>query len=183
MEGAALAWYRWVEARSSCHTWEKLKKKLLVRFQPSYEGNVYQQFLSIQQVGTARDYVCEFEKLAGQMLDFPEEVLEATFIKGLKPKLRSAVRIMEPKSLSKAMKAAVRIEENKNGGASKTWGGTVRGSTSSQFKTGTPLSVGNQATVKMEGGYMGPFKRLTETKITEKRAKGLCFRCDGKFGP
>ncbi|CAH1413907.1 unnamed protein product [Lactuca virosa] len=65
MEWAALAWYRWVEAQSSCHTWEKLKKKLLVRFQPSYEGNVYQQFLSVQQVGTARDYVCEFEKLAG----------------------------------------------------------------------------------------------------------------------
>lgn len=150
MEDSALAWYRWVEARSPCRTWEKLKKKLLVRFQPSYEGNIYEQFLSIHQAGTARDYVCEFEKLAGQMLDLPEEVLEGTFIKGLKPELRSAVRVSQPKSLSKAMKVAVMIEENKNGGVPKTGG--ARGVPGSQFRTGTPTLTINQPTVKKEGG-------------------------------
>ena len=27
------------------------------------------------------------------------------------------------------------------------------------------------------------FKRLTETKIQDKRAKGLCFRCNERFSP
>ena len=29
----------------------------------------------------------------------------------------------------------------------------------------------------------GTFKRLTESEIQAKRAKGLCFRCDEKFSP
>lgn len=27
----------------------------------------------------------------------------------------------------------------------------------------------------------GKFKRLTEAEVTNKRVKGLCFRCDEKF--
>lgn len=29
----------------------------------------------------------------------------------------------------------------------------------------------------------GPFKRLTEAELAEKRSKGLCFKCDEKFVP
>ena len=28
-----------------------------------------------------------------------------------------------------------------------------------------------------------PLKRMTKIEIAEKRAKGLCFRCDEKFSP
>nr|GEZ42526.1 putative mitochondrial protein [Tanacetum cinerariifolium] len=28
-----------------------------------------------------------------------------------------------------------------------------------------------------------PFRRMTESEYADKKAKGLCFRCDGKFGP
>ncbi|GJY41827.1 hypothetical protein Tco_0429097, partial [Tanacetum coccineum] len=41
--------------------------------------------------GTARAYVALFEKLAGQLVGVSEQVLEATFIKGLKSDLRASV--------------------------------------------------------------------------------------------
>ena len=39
------------------------------------------------------------------------------------------------------------------------------------------------ASVKTGRGPGDNFKRLTEAEYTEKRAKGLCFKCDQKFGP
>lgn len=37
--------------------------------------------------------------------------------------------------------------------------------------------------MKKESGLNSTFKRLTEAEFLDKRAKGLCFKCDGKFGP
>ena len=33
------------------------------------------------------------------------------------------------------------------------------------------------------GGTKPLFKRLTEAEVAEKKSKGLCFRCDNKYGP
>nr|GEY04233.1 ankyrin repeat-containing protein [Tanacetum cinerariifolium] len=43
-------------------SWEELKRRLLDRFQPSQEGNLYEQFLAITQDGSAREYVGLFEE-------------------------------------------------------------------------------------------------------------------------
>ncbi|GKB79335.1 hypothetical protein Tco_0946230 [Tanacetum coccineum] len=72
-----------------------------------------QSFSAIYTVGSAREYVALFEKLAGQLVGVPEIILEGTFIKGLKQDLRVVVRVLNPEGLSYAMKLAVSIEENK----------------------------------------------------------------------
>ncbi|PWA90367.1 hypothetical protein CTI12_AA101470 [Artemisia annua] len=64
------------------------------------------------QEGTAREYVAMFEKLACQVVGVAQSVLEATFIKGLKPDLWAAVRVMKPESLAHAMDLAISIEDN-----------------------------------------------------------------------
>ncbi|GJU39502.1 UBN2 domain-containing protein [Tanacetum coccineum] len=56
MEGEALSWYRWSEGRTSFHSWDGFKRRLLIRFQHSKEGNLYEQFLAITQEGSARAY-------------------------------------------------------------------------------------------------------------------------------
>ncbi|GKC40958.1 ankyrin repeat-containing protein [Tanacetum coccineum] len=83
LEGEALSWYCWSEGRSPFRSWEGLKRRLLNRFQQTQQGNLFEQFLTITQDGTARAYVALFEKLAGQLVGVSEQVLEATFIKGL----------------------------------------------------------------------------------------------------
>ncbi|GJT16280.1 ankyrin repeat-containing protein [Tanacetum coccineum] len=97
LEGEALSWYCWSEGRSPFRSWEGLKRRLLNRFQQTQQGNLFEQFLTITQDGTAQAYVALFEKLAGQLVGVSEQVLEATFIKGLKPDLRASVTIEENK--------------------------------------------------------------------------------------
>nr|GEV04413.1 Ty3/gypsy retrotransposon protein [Tanacetum cinerariifolium] len=43
---------------------------------------------------------------------------------------------------------------------------------------GINYRTSNEAIVKPK-----PFKRLTDAEFADKRAKGICFRCDEKFGP
>ncbi|GJS64182.1 ankyrin repeat-containing protein [Tanacetum coccineum] len=95
------------EARSPFRLWEGLKRRLFERFQLSQEGTLYEQFLAITQEGTAREYIGLFETLARQLVGIPEEVMEGTFIKGLRPELRLAVRVMQPEGLNHAMKLAI----------------------------------------------------------------------------
>nr|GEV80902.1 ankyrin repeat-containing protein [Tanacetum cinerariifolium] len=55
------------EARAPFRSWEEQKRRFLDRFQPSQEGNLHEQFLSITQDGSAREYVSLFEQIAAQL--------------------------------------------------------------------------------------------------------------------
>ncbi|PWA86439.1 Ankyrin repeat-containing protein [Artemisia annua] len=96
LEGSALSWFRWTNNREPFISWEELKRRLLHRFQSSQDGNLHEQFFSISQQGTAREYVTLFERMAAQLPGLQEEVLEGIFIKGLKQDLRTAIRTQKP---------------------------------------------------------------------------------------
>ncbi|GJX00863.1 ankyrin repeat-containing protein [Tanacetum coccineum] len=193
LEGQALSWYRWSDGRTPFRSWENFKRRLLDRFQQSQEGSLYEQFLAITQDGSAREYVALFEKLAGQLVGVPETILEGTFIKGLKQDLRAAVRVLNPEGLSHAMKLAVSIEENKLFGSASQGGGTnsatnysncISGSGSTQNLVSTaPIERKTGSVSSVSTMRSSQFKRLTESEMAEKRSKGLCFKCDEKYGP
>ncbi|GJY03101.1 ankyrin repeat-containing protein [Tanacetum coccineum] len=164
MEGEALSWYRWSEGRTPFHSWDGFKRRLLIRFQQSQEGNLYEQFLAITQEESARAYVALFEKLACQLVGISESVMEATFIKGLKPALRATVRVMNPEGLNHAMELAVSIEDN-------------------ELYEGVMQSKGVAAIVGQTTSKGDNFRRMTESEIKDRRAKGLCFRCEEKYTP
>ncbi|PWA47042.1 hypothetical protein CTI12_AA503080 [Artemisia annua] len=194
LEGEALSWHCWSEGRSPFRSWDGLKRRLLNRFQQTQQGNMYEQFLTITQVETAREYVALFEKLAGQLVGVSEQVLEATFIKGLKPDLRAALRVMHPEGLNHAMILAVTIKENKTfdngarGGGSYRSGGTTTNFSGYRNNTSSTRTLLSTASTSNKGGNnstgrISQFKRLTEAELADKRSKGLCFKCDQKFGP
>ena len=160
LEGAPLNWF---------------KRRLLERFQASREGSALEQFLSIQQTSSVREYVDQCESFAGQLGYTSESVQESTFTKGLKEEVRSAVRIAEPASLAQAIRMAIRIDENKAGGSSKNGGSAAKPGYGYQGKVTT---ANPPSTAKKEG-----FKYLTPKELTEKRANGLCYKCDAKFAP
>ncbi|PWA92646.1 hypothetical protein CTI12_AA039820 [Artemisia annua] len=83
--------------------------------------------------------------------------MEATFTKGLKPALRVAVRVMNPASLNHAMELAVTIEDN-------------------QLYEGVMQSNGAAAIVGQTSTKGDNFRRMTESEIQDRKAKGLCFR-------
>ncbi|GJV48810.1 hypothetical protein Tco_1439022 [Tanacetum coccineum] len=135
--------------------------RILKGFQQSQEGSLYEQFLAITQDGSAREYVALFEKLA--------------------------------EGLSHAMKLAVSIEENKLFGSASQGGGTnsatnysncISGSGSTQNLVSTaPIERKTGSVSSVSTMRSSQFKRLTESEMAEKRSKGLCFKCDEKYGP
>ncbi|GKB77672.1 ankyrin repeat-containing protein [Tanacetum coccineum] len=127
-------------------------------------GTLYEQFLAITQEESARAYVALFEKLACQLVGIPESVMEATFIKGLKPALRAIVRVINPEGLNLAIELAVSIEDN-------------------ELYEGVMQSKGVAAIVGQTTSKGDNFRRITESEIKDRRAKGLCFRYEEKYTP
>nr|GEU55879.1 putative mitochondrial protein [Tanacetum cinerariifolium] len=82
---------------------------------------------------------------------------EGTFIKGLRPELRSAVRVMQPEGLNQAMKLAIMIDDKKLNGV-----------------------VGKSAPKPLTWGYNAG-QIYNGLEMAEKHSKGICFRCDEKF--
>ncbi|GJU49209.1 putative mitochondrial protein, partial [Tanacetum coccineum] len=192
-EGEALAWYRWYEQQEPFESWDHLKEELLDRFQFTKEGDLYQQFLSIVQTGTLREYRSLFEKLVGQLTGISAKVLYSTYIKGLKPEIRSGLRILQPTGLRDAMWLAQMIEDNQVSGRSNS-GSWLAGKSSYNPGHAITKNVGDTSSC-MSSTLLGSqnssnnsrarnqFKELTDSELHKKRTKGLCFRCDQKYGP
>ncbi|GJX87043.1 hypothetical protein Tco_0337817 [Tanacetum coccineum] len=91
----------------------------ILKFKDFRNKNNYEQQLYVWK---ARPYLGidgvkdELHSIRGMVLkgvfEVPETVMEATFIKGLEPTLRAAVRVMNPEGLNHAMELAVSIEDN-----------------------------------------------------------------------
>nr|GEY20226.1 hypothetical protein [Tanacetum cinerariifolium] len=117
------------------------------------------------------EIITVFKKMAAQLPGLQEEVQERIFIKGLKPDLRVVVRTQNPAGVRQAMELALLIDEAGKGGAAiqpnKVGGGVLQ------------TSIG----ATRVGTGKAPFKRMTEAEMADKRAKGLCYQCDEKYGP
>lgn len=107
----------------------------------------------------------------GQLEQVPESIQESKFIKGLKEDVREAVRIVEPESLTQAICMAIKINENQTKGLSRSrvGFGTPKQGTNFISKNNTTVST---TSVKQEASRPGAFKRITQTKLAEKRAHG-----------
>ncbi|KAI0510388.1 hypothetical protein KFK09_010989 [Dendrobium nobile] len=140
------------------------------------------------QEGTLMEYSEQFEYLANRMDRLPEFVLEGNFMKGLKPKVRAAIRVMRHRDLGEFMELAQLLEDQRHlekgvGGSSS--GGSYRMTTTFLApKEPTPSTLRETSKEKTVGGRPGDnFKKLTEIELQEKRAKEICFRCDEWYTP
>ena len=52
------------------------------------------------------EYRKKFELLSGRLRDISEAMLEGNFMKGLKPKIRAALRLLRPRGLGESMELA-----------------------------------------------------------------------------
>uniref|UniRef100_A0A1S8ADV7 Aminoacyl-tRNA ligase n=1 Tax=Citrus limon TaxID=2708 RepID=A0A1S8ADV7_CITLI len=207
LEGKALAWFQWREQRQPMRSWGEFKDRLLERFQATQEGGLHEQFFALTQERTVMEYREKFELLSGRLGGLPEAVLEGNFMKGLKLEIRASLRLLRPRGLGESMELAQMIEDKNTierinrsslvdfsyrnntplvGQKTQTLGfqrefqNTLSGGQKMQMMG---LQRDSQRD-RVSGARLGvTFKRLTETEIQDKRAKGVCFRCDEKFSP
>ena len=110
-EDEALAWYRWTDASTPFMSWEGLKRQLWGRFGSSQSGSLCGRFLSIKQMEIVAEYKRDFEIMSASMASLPDEVLEGTFVKGLKLEIQAEVRVLKPIGLGPLMEKAQLVEE------------------------------------------------------------------------
>ena len=145
------------------------------------------------------------------MTGLSDEVLESTFVKGLKVEIRAEIRVLKPIGLGSIMEMTQRLEEKNQalkslkmytgfksggpnlsglseapkmgGGINKTssWGAREGNKTNEPFPTKT-VAWGNRPSFT-PNFRDGPRQRLnlTEAKLQARREKGLCFHCDEKY--
>ncbi|XP_063944151.1 uncharacterized protein LOC135150826 isoform X1 [Daucus carota subsp. sativus] len=209
MDGDALRWYQWENKRRPIRRWDDLKGFILRQFRSVSGGSLYEQWLSTTQSTTVKEYRRAFIEKAAPLDRVSEDVLMGHFINGLKDEIKAEVRVLSPLNLEQAMELAVRIEEKQRVASFRkpnlslvktgTFSSYTKGSStvaplslSSPSTPGTSRSWG-PASPESQGSVQSPqhsvlstkrsgdVRRLTDKELQEKRAKGLCYRCDDKW--
>lgn len=209
LDGEALRWYQWENKRHPIRRWSDLKGFILRQFRSINGGSLYEQWLSTAQTSTVSEYRRKFIETASPLDRVSEDMLLGQFITGLKEEIKAEVRLLNPVSLEQAMELAVRVEEKQRvaNGRKQGFGSIRTGSYSIYSKNSTPITPysygpSHSPTQNRQGGphfpesqgsvqspksvsqitkAVGEVRRLTEKELQEKRAKGLCYRCDEKW--
>lgn len=186
LQGDALAWFRWSNRQNQITNWEELKTLFLRKFRPIQGGDLYEQWSSLEQDGNTGDYIRRFIELAAPLDGVSDRVALGSFIKGLKPIIKNELRLWAPTDLGRAMDLAQQIEE-KNRVIRSSGFGSLGFRSSTQLKTPNyPTTNTHQPTPNYKPGVHfrrshGEDKPLTESQINNKRAKGLCYKCDERW--
>ena len=69
-------------------------------------AHFHEQFLVIKQNGLVAKYRRHFELLSALLNWLSVEVMESTFVKGLKPEVKAELRLMRPNGLAQIMELA-----------------------------------------------------------------------------
>lgn len=110
-EGVALNWYRSKEEREPFKDWRDLKLRLLKRFRRKKTRSVCGRFLAVKLETTVKKYCEEFEELVAPLPHLSDEILENTFINGLKPVMQAEVRCFRPVDPEDMMEMAQLVED------------------------------------------------------------------------
>ena len=202
LEGQALLWFQWEHRRRPIERWEQVKTLLRRQFRSQSAGTLQEQWLAHRQGGTVMDYRLRFIELLAPLENVSEELSLGQFLNGLREDIRAEVRILGPLTVDHAMELAHMVEDKLNVGKQK-WENKlalnplVKPNNYMGQSTLSPRSY-NSPSLKSYSNYspsgistgssplpvtkpMGELRRLSEKELQDKRAKGLCFRCDGKW--
>ncbi|KAG2311911.1 hypothetical protein Bca52824_023468 [Brassica carinata] len=174
--------------------WSEFKRRLLARFTESFEKTPGKRLFSLQQSGSAAEYVREFQELAHQV-KLAEENLIDIFFNGLKQELKEVIKMKEPKTLPDHIEAVMKMEDSefcKMFALLKE-----QESKSGKQSSKPPIRYGSQfwkpKQQTLESGQRQEDKQ-GQTKLTEKqplklsdaeydykRKNGLCFKCPERW--
>ncbi|XP_042487967.1 uncharacterized protein LOC122068169 [Macadamia integrifolia] len=168
LEGDAQLWYQLLkdENDNAPITWQEFKKEIFVRYGPSHYQDFFGELTKLRQIGTVREYQNQFSKLLLRAGKLSSDQQVGCFTRGLKENLKVDVQACQPTTLSAAI-GLTRLYESRNQASRTMLSAPLKKPVNSPSNPSTGL----------------PIKRLTPAKLSERRAKGLCFNCNEKFGP
>lgn len=103
-------------------------------FRPTNVGTLHEQWLATSQTTTVEEYQKAFMEFASPLNDIPESIMMGQFMNGLKDKIKSEIRVLNPYTLEDAMDLVIRVEErNRVQGLKRNGVGPTKNGTFSYF--------------------------------------------------
>ncbi|KAI5440627.1 hypothetical protein KIW84_010199 [Lathyrus oleraceus] len=180
LEGCAAAWFQWAMRHNLLPFWSVFLEAVRDRFSPT-----------------------AYEDVEGDL----SKLTQRFFITGLKRNLRQELQFHRPPTLMAAfaMTRAYEARLDDNPTHVKSWSHGSSSASSPIFLNPTPASTHNPST-QTQHRALNPYTSLTQkttpqpallptpnstslvhlispAEIRDRRAKGLCFKCDEKLGP
>ena len=200
LEGPALHWYKSASTNGRLEHWEEFSAAISRRF--GAEG--YEDFdallTKLVQRTTVGAFQEEFEKISSRCNPtWSDSLLRSTFVSGLRGEIQADVKALRPATLEDAFQYAILMERKHKEMRShgRTFGtgrdsryparptGVGAGSSSAPRTVG--VTPGQRAPLRpsndVKGGTRPAVRTLTPAQVEERRAKGLCFRCDEQYTP
>lgn len=130
------------------------------------------ELANLKQRTTVEDYQQQFQSLSARTQELNSSQQIGLFTAGLKEDLRLEVELQKPNTLGAAMNLA-RTFERKHRSIFFARRNSRPATTSEKGASGPIQGVGHTPTPF--------FKKITKEEIEERKAKGLCFKCDKAY--
>lgn len=169
LEDLPLQWFQWFE---KCHhhiSWDLFKQGLIARFGPNTYEDAVGDLTKLKQTTTVKAYQEQFEILANKTQNLPENFFVSCFISGLKEEIQPGVLMFRPTSITQAIGLAKLQEASIDAITKKTRYG-------SKSEGILPLPQN-----KFHMGSGSFVRKELPRELEDKKAKGLCFRCNEKY--
>lgn len=179
--GDAREWYRSFKIANPFPPWPILVDEVLSFFSNS-RGKPIDEFKRVHQVGKVEEYIRAFLKAKTRLfcktqIDH-EEFYLGCFISGLKEEIKNTIDLFDPSTLNQAFDYARKIETTLEGAAKRN-----------SYHSKPPFSSQPKLLKYNEGGApkwsegQNQSNRKTGNPLTieQKKALGLCFRCNEKY--
>ncbi|WZZ44065.1 hypothetical protein YC2023_040324 [Brassica napus] len=192
----ALSWFNYELEYRPFTDWSEFKRRLLARFTNSFEKTPGKRLFSLQQSGSAAEYVREFQELA-HMVKLAEENLIDIFFNGLKQELKEVIKMKKPRTLPDHIEAVMKMEdsefckmfallkeqENKTGKQSTEpsprYSSQYWKPKQQTFDSGKKQED-KQGQTKMVEKQHQPLK-LYDADYDYKKKNGLCYKCPKRW--
>lgn len=185
--GTVALWLQTYEAQHNIDNWVHLCVAVCQKFGRDLYFSQMSQTLDIKQTSDVDSYYKEFEQLQHQLLThnhtLDDTFFAAIFLKGLRKEIHLAIILHKPRPVDAALTLALLQEAQlaKNKGSKyeyKRWHNTAGAG-----KLGThPVEVVTNANSNKQSEAQNTTAKFLALKA-QRRARGECFKCGGKFEP
>lgn len=200
-EGRAAAWFQWASRNELLTSWSVFVDVVRIRFGPSLYDDVEGDLSKLTKIGFVADFQAQFEDLMNKVIGISESHLISFFITSLKRSLRRELQFHRPPTLMEAFAMAkayeARLDDTPVSG--KPWSrGLAQSPTSSAQHTIPQASSTNSPNITTPNPNSKsttqppllptptstlPIRHLSPADHCDRRNKGLCFKCEEKWGP
>ena len=194
--GAAAVWLQSIQKKLNSFDWESFSALLTTRYGRDRHQLLIRQFYTIKKTSTVADFIERFELVINHLSSYSDSIhpfyFLTRFVEGLRPDIRAVVMVQRPPDLDTACVLALLQEEVADNARAEVQrpSPTRPPDASPRLSIPMPLPAPPARTT--------PPAPATDRRGTDaaradssklkalrdyRRARGLCFKCGGRWGP